>query len=320
VTSVNYRDYRLTTPFGRPAGPWARYFHFTQFQFLGAVSEGLVACCAIADLRYVGTSFVYFYDPVSGELTEHSFRAPLAVGTRFDELPESGRASLRSRRAEIDMVAESAPARRHLKVRLANGDEIDASFDEAAPPQQPMRICTRAGATGWVFARKTAGMPVAGVVRWKGRTYDLAALGARGHCDWSAGYMRHETFWNWGCLVGTTADGRALGLNASCGVNETSFTENCFWIDGVLHKLDTVAFDYDRGDFYRPWHLRSFDGRLDLDFTPAASHAESGNALIVATNFNQMLGRYSGRLVTAAGETIVVERMLGYAEWHYAKW
>ena len=41
---------------------------------------------------------------------------------------------------------------------------------------------------------------------------------------------------------------------------------------------------------------------------------------INASNFNQLLGRYRGTLVTAAGETIRIDNLLGYAESHYAKW
>jgi hypothetical protein len=320
VMEVNYRDYALTTPFGRRAGRWVRHFGFNQFQFLGALCDEIVFGCAIADIKYVGTAFLYLYEPSTRRLVEHSFRAPLALGTSFDQRPETGSATFRSRRADIAMGAGRSPCNRRLTARVAGGPSIEAYFDEETPRQQAMRICTRAGAAGWVFARKTAGMPVSGTVSWDGRTFDLAAIGARGHCDWSAGYMRRETFWNWGCIAGTTADGRALGMNVACGVNETSFTENCFWVDGVLNKIDMVVFEYDRRDLMRPWRLRSFDGRLQLDFEPQGSHAERINAGIVASNFNQLLGRYHGRLVTASGEEIRVAGMLGYAESHYAKW
>ncbi|MGH7785941.1 MAG: DUF2804 domain-containing protein [Candidatus Binatia bacterium] len=320
VGEVNYRDYTLTTPFGAPAGRWARRFGFNQFQFLGALSESLVFGCAIADIKYAGTVFVYLFEPASGRLVEHSFQTPLGRGIQFDQDPENGRASFRSRRGTVEMGSSAAPAQRTLRVALADGTAIDARFDEQSPPQQPMRICTRAGASGWVYARKTAGMPVSGSVTWEGRRFDLAALGTRGHCDWSAGYMRRETFWNWGCLAGAAADGRTLGMNVSCGVNETGFTESCFWVDGALHKVDVVAFDYDRTDLMRPWHLYSADGRVDLTFQPQARHVENVNAWIIATNFNQLLGRYRGRLRTAAGETIAVDGLLGYAESHYAKW
>jgi hypothetical protein len=212
-----------------------------------------------------------------------------------------------------------AAGRRRLEVRLADGLAIDATFDETAPPSEPMCICTPAGATGWVYARKTAGHTVAGTLHWDGRSLDLATIGARGHHDWSAGYMRRHTFWNWGCLAGVV-DGRVLGMNVSCGVNETSVTENCFWVDGRLHKLDTVSFEYNRRDLMQPWRLRSYDGRLRLDFIPEGKHAESINAWIVASNFNQLCGRFTGRLETTDGERIEVSNLLGYMERHYAKW
>ena len=320
VAEVNYRSYVLTTPLGRPAGWWARYFGFKQFQFLGALCDELVFGCAIADIKLAGTAFVYFYEPSSGRFAERSFQVPLAWGISFDQSPETGRTTFRARGVEIEMSSGSAPAYRRLVAHLPAGLSIEARFDEETPRQQAMRICTRVGATGWVFARKTAGMPLSGRACWDGRTFDLAAIGARGHCDWSAGYMRRETFWNWGCLAGATPDGRAVGMNVSCGANETSFTENCFWLDGCLHKIDTVAFEYDRHDLMKPWRLRSFDGRLELDFQPQANHSEKLNAWVVASNFNQLLGRYYGRLVTGTGEAVRVAGMLGYAESHYAKW
>lgn len=320
IDEVNFRDFPLRTPMGKPAGWWLRRFGFNQFQFLGALCDDLVFGCALADIKYAATAFVYFFEPSTRRLAEHSFQSPLARGIEMDQFPETGQAAFHARGLEIEMTSGASPAFRHLRVRLPNGDAIDAHFDEQDPPQQPMRICTRAGANGWVFARKTAGMPASGTVTWGDKTLDLADSNARGHCDWSAGYMRRETFWNWGCLAGTTSDGRALGMNVSCGVNETSFTENCFWLDGILHKLDTVAFDYDPGDLMQKWRLTSGDGRLQLEFTPAGRHIENLDVGLVASNFNQLFGRYRGSLTTRAGELVQVESMLGYAESHYAKW
>lgn len=320
VDEVNHRDFALTDPFGRPRGRFARHFAFNQFQFLGALSEELVFGCAIADLKYVGTAFLYCYEPRTRRFGEYSFRRLLALGTHFTQTPESGTTSFRAGRNTIAMHVSERPHGRRLAARLARGVEIDAVFSEQDPPIQPMFICTQAGATGWVYARKTAGQQVTGTLAWEGRTYDLGALGVRGHHDWSAGFMRRHTFWNWGCLAGRVADGRVLGMNISCGVNETSFTESCFWVDGALHKVDSVYFHHDRRDLMKPWRAMSFDGRLALDFLPEGRHAERINAGVVASNFNQLFGRYHGFLATAAGERIPVDGMLGYMESHYAKW
>ncbi|MBI4516584.1 MAG: DUF2804 domain-containing protein [Deltaproteobacteria bacterium] len=320
IDEVNQRDFVLTDPFGRRVGRLRRHFAFNQFEFLGAVCEDLVFGCAIADVQYAGSVFVYAYEPSTKCMHERRFRRPLALGIRCDQRPESGSAVFRAGGAFVEMSAGGGPGQRRLRVELAPEFVIDAVFSEAGPAIQPMRICTPAGAAGWVYARKTAGHRVAGSLRVAGRTFDLAAIGARGHHDWSAGYMRRHTFWNWGCLAGSLADGRVVGLNVSCGVNETSFTENCFWLDGQLHKLDTVFFDYDRRDLLKPWRLTSYDGCLDLEFRPEARYAESINALVIASNFQQLIGRYSGRLEIANGERLALSDHLGYAEHHYAKW
>ena len=319
ITEVNHRDFPLTDPFGRRVGALRRRFAFKQFQFLGGLSESLVLGCALADMKYAGTAFVYCYEPPTRRFAEVSFQRPLALGIRCTETPETGTAAFRSGRASIEMTGVAAPRQRRLAVRTKTFT-IDAVFDEEDPPIEPMRICTQAGATGWVYARKTAGQRVTGTLDWDGRRFDLDAIGMRGHHDWSAGYMRRHTFWNWGCLAGRVADGRIVGLNVSCGVNETSFTENCFWLDGRLHKLDTVAFAYDRRDLEQPWRVRSYDGRLELEFRPEGRHAERVNAWIVASNFNQLFGRYHGRLTTAGGERVPIDGLLGYIESHYAKW
>jgi len=320
VLEVNHRDFPLTDPFGRARGRLARHFAFKQFEFLGGLAEGLVFGCAVADLKWVGTAFVYCYEPATRRVGARSLRRLLARGVRFSQAPETGTTVFHAGRTRISMRASATPRERRLVVEGAGGIDIDAVFDEEEPPLTPLRICTPAGVAGWVYARKSAGQRVTGSVRWDGRRYDLGALDVRGHHDWSAGFMRRHTFWNWGCLAGRLADKRVVGLNVSCGVNETSFTENCFWLDGRLHKLDTVHFDYDRRDLLRPWRLTSFDGRMALAFEPESRHAERGNAGLVATDFHQLVGRYHGRLDTAAGERLAIDGLLGYAEHHYAKW
>ncbi len=109
-------------------------------------------------------------------------------------------------------------------------------------------------------------------------------------------------------------------MNLSCGVNETSFTENAFWLDGVMTKVDTVDFIFDRGDLYNPWHVVSFDGKVDLTFMPERSRGEKINAGFIASRFMQLVGIFEGTLRTDSGETIQIKGCPGFTEDHYAKW
>ena len=147
----------------------------------------------------------------------------------------------------------------------------------------------------------------------------LAAIGAFAHHDWSAGYMRPETHWNWACLSGLAA-GRRVGLNLSCGVNETSFTENCYWLDGELLKVDTVCFAFDRQQPLQPWHISSHDGQVALRFDARGLHQERMNLGILASNFKQIFGQFSGVLRPSGRPEVVIDGQWGFVEDQYVKW
>lgn len=320
VEEIDHWRWRGLDEYDRPLGRWRRYFGFKQFEFLGGVSESVVFGCALAQIRYASSAFVYAYWPQTKELEEYSATSPGGWHARADTRPEDGRAEFVRRDLRIRITPGARPDTRLLRAEAGQRLVIEAEWDESDPPTFPLRICTRAGAAGWVFARKTAGQRVRGVLRTPARCVDLAAYDTRGHRDWSGGYMRRETFWNWGCLAGRSREGDVLGLNVSCGVNETSYTENCFWHNGQVRKLDLVAFQYSRADLQQPWSVTSADGACALRFEPEACHRERMRLGVLGLNFYQLIGRYTGVLHTADGRPLRVERQLGYAEWQYAKW
>ena len=315
IERINHREYDLRDPFGRPVRGLRRRLAFNQFEFLGGLSDSLIFGVAIADVGYVSTAFIYLFEPESGEMCSRSLKVPLSLGTTMAQTPESGLSSFIGVTGRVEMSAIGNARRLRASAR---GVEIEATFSEGQ--MTPQRICTRTGPSGWVYARKTAGHSITGWAKWNGKHVDLSSLRALGHHDWSAGYMRRETFWNWGCLAGRLSNGRVVGMNISCGVNETSFTENCFWLDGSLHRIGPVHFAYDRRDLGLPWTMKDSNERLSLTFTPVGRHVERINALVVASNFTQMFGHYTGSLVTDSGERLKIDGLPGYAEWHFAKW
>ncbi|MGA4817264.1 hypothetical protein ACPA9J_31405 [Pseudomonas aeruginosa] len=158
------------------------------------------------------------YQPSSGRMLERRFKLPL--GFRNPVSPDPGRRRLRRTapgRNLLRLENRMAHREKRLLVELDDGTRIDACFSEEAPSFQPMCLCTPTAVNGWVYAQKVAGVRCRGDVRSALGDHDLRALDAFAHHDWSAGYMRPETFWNWACLSGE-ADGLRVGLNLSCGV------------------------------------------------------------------------------------------------------
>ncbi|MDA8484282.1 DUF2804 domain-containing protein [Pseudomonas resinovorans] len=316
---INYRDFDFRSPMGRRLGALAKWRRFHQFQYFGLLGSELIGGCALANLSLVGVGFVYLFHPASGRMIERQFKLPLGLGTSFSQSPDEGICELRQGRNLLRLENRSDTGEKRLLVELDDGTRIDASFSEREPAFQPMCICTPTAVNGWVYAQKVAGVACRGQVSSALGNFDLAEIGAFAHHDWSAGYMRPETNWNWACLSGL-ADGLRIGLNLSCGVNETSFTENCYWLDGELIKVDTVRFAFDRHQPLKTWSVASHDGQVELTFVGEGLHEERLNLGFIASNFRQVFGRFSGTLRPAGRAPVQIDRMWGFVEDQYVKW
>ncbi|EKF72846.1 hypothetical protein A11A3_16657 [Alcanivorax hongdengensis A-11-3] len=318
VAHINGRQADYRTPMGAPAGALARHFHYKQFQYFGIISDDLLAGCALAHTAYLGMAFCYIFEPGTGKLREYTWRSPLGRALHLSESPCEGESRFQQKGVDIRLGYQRQDSGLVKTLQLdIDGLSLQARMEE--DHFQPMSLCTRTGVNGWVYANKVAARPVTGTLHDGQGQRDLASLGACGHHDFSAGYMRRETFWNWACLSGRQGE-HLLGLNLSCGVNETTYSENCLWVDDQCLTTGGVAFDYQRDDLMQPWRIRSECGQVDLTFTPSGNHRERLNLGLFASNFNQLFGSFHGQLRLHDGRRFAIERHYGFVEEQYAKW
>lgn len=317
LAHINGRAAHYLTPLGKPASRFARHFHYKQFQYFGLISERFLIGCAFADTAWLGLVFVYVQDMQTGKLREWTWRSPLGRALQLSDSPRQGDSRFQNGQVDIRMryVEDAGILSKRLLIDTPEL-QLDAVIHEA--DFTPMSLCTRTSINGFTYANKVAGVASTGVLTFNGETLSLAELGAAGHHDFSAGYMRRETFWNWAC-TSAQIDGHMLGLNVSCGVNETSYSENCLWLDGKLIPLGGVHFDYQRTDLTKPWHIHDDAGNVDLCFTPAGCHKEALDVKLFASNFHQLFGSFSGQL-RANDLVFDITSLHGFVEEQYAKW
>ncbi|MCG8312318.1 MAG: DUF2804 domain-containing protein [Pseudomonadales bacterium] len=319
MREINYRDYDYHSTMDRKANPLAKYFHFNQFQFVGLTNDDLIFGCALVDIKYLSNAFVYLFDRKSQQLDEYSFLQPLALNAALSTHPDAGASRFKKGKAFFEISATEQPRQRRLKVTIGKSVAVDVTISEP-DNYQPLSVCTQNGYSGWTYTQKAPALKGNGVIRWKGETIDVGPAQTLGSYDWSCGYMRRETAWNWASLSGRLEDGRTIGFNFASGVNETGFTENAIWVDGQLHKIGQVRFVYDRKDRYAQWKLQSCDGLVDLTFEAEGERSEKLDVVLLASNFTQLFGKFFGTLRLASGETIRLNGQPGFAEDHYAKW
>lgn len=308
-------DFVLRSAMGDVLEPDERDAEFRQFQFLGAITEDIAVGCALTQSTHLQAGFAYLCRMSDRRLVQ--LRLPVRGDDEltFSRDPDHGTTVLAADDAQVEMSADG-PVKRLLvdSVEL----QIDLAIDETGFATQ--RLSTRAGPAGFSYAQKVAGVPATGTVTTSLGAFDLGPLGAGGHHDFTAGFLRPETWWHWACLSAITSDGRRIGLNVSCGTNETSYTENCFWVDGVIQRVGGAVFEFDPGDWDQPWVIRTVDDTVDLRFRPAHGYHATGGRDPVATNFHQLFGFFDGTLRTLDGNIIEVRGLPGFSESQYLRW
>lgn len=310
VANLNLSAFHLHSVLDKPVSRLTRHFGYKQFQFVCVSGPGWLLAVAIADVRYVCSGFAYLYQ--QGQPTrEFALLAPLGFGCRTSESPQQGKASMGkgTKQWQIDNAASGWA----LSVQAPGLQaELQLDFDQ----QQPLALAAPTGYNGWTYTEKNNALRVSGRLLLDGQSLDLSA--ARGGIDFSAGFMRRETSWRWSS-INTLLDGVPFGLNLAAGVNETGLCENALWYDGNIQHLSPARFEFDRGQA-TPWRIRTLCGEVDLTFAADFCRQEKLQLGLLASNFRQYAGWYSGKVRLRDGRVLQLQQCLGLAEDHYAKW
>ncbi|KLN64931.1 DUF2804 domain-containing protein [Vibrio sp. VPAP30] len=302
-------DYRNTMD--KRANSVTKYFHYKQFQFVSLKTARFIIGFAIADIRYLGSSFCYVYDIENNSLSEQNWLRPLSLDKKMTQSPYSGVSHIAGAKLRFEIEQGQWQVKVHSR---------DLKLDIALYSPEaslPLCVCTPTAYSGWTYTQKHNALAVKGVLEINGKPESLE--GALASYDFSAGYMRRETSWRW-ANINSSQDHTLLGLNLAAGVNETGSCENALWVNGQRHLLSPVHFLFDRDHIDRDWRVHSDDGRVELSFKPLNRRSEKLNLLLLKSNFRQFIGLFDGFVIDGNGQKHPFNNVLGLTEDHYAKW
>ncbi|MEZ4577513.1 MAG: DUF2804 family protein [Desulfobacterales bacterium] len=201
LKEINYRDYLLTTPMGSRYHPSSEIYGSTSLSF-GITGPDVIAGLAVVNLKYLASGFLYVYDLKSDTIIEAG-KTALPVGSKkfITSNPANVSCGFTSGALSINIESQRISAR-------SKGMDIDLTFDRAGTA--PLRICTKAGYSGWVYTEKSSPITISGRITTEDRQIEIASPSHMGLMDWTAGYMRRETFWNWAASAWTLRTDAAL--------------------------------------------------------------------------------------------------------------
>ncbi|BDM63337.1 hypothetical protein NFHSH190041_07890 [Shewanella sp. NFH-SH190041] len=104
VAQFSLPQFVYRTEMDGSASAWARYFHYKQFQFVALQGADFLLGMALADIRYLGSGFVYLYDMTTNHLTELNFLQPLGGRYATSPSPVNGHGYIRARQGQLALT------------------------------------------------------------------------------------------------------------------------------------------------------------------------------------------------------------------------
>jgi len=131
--------------------------------------------------------------------------------------------------------------------------------------------------------------------------------------DWTRGVRPRRDLRFWAAACGQSG-GRQVGFSVGHNSADSSQgTENAFFVDGKLHKLDQVTFHIP-SDRLVPWRFTSNDGRLEMTFSPQQERDENHQVFFYSLKRRQLFGSFSGRAILDDGSECEFANVTGFAE------
>jgi hypothetical protein len=137
---------------------------------------------------------------------------------------------------------------------------------------------------------------------------------AWGIFDWNRGVRPRADIRLWASGCGLSG-GRQFSFNVGYSTADSSAgTENAFFLDGKLHKLDQVTFHIPPTDWLESWHFTSNDDRLEMRFKPHQERSDRNGILLHSLRRRQVYGAFSGKVVLDNGVAWEFQDITGFAE------
>jgi len=131
--------------------------------------------------------------------------------------------------------------------------------------------------------------------------------------DWNRGVRPRRDLRFWAAGSGQSS-GHQVGFCAGYNSADSSLgTENAFFLDGKLHKLDQVSFHIPSTRSV-PWRFTSNDNRLEMSFSHHQERDENHQMFFYSLKRRQFFGSFRGRVTLDDGNEFEFHNITGFVE------
>ena len=254
-------------------------------------------------LGYLFGSIVFLRDR---KRSSHTFVTPFSLGCF--ELPndsEKGSIVFREKKNLVNFAVMEGGIR-IVKVEVPRFGRRRSIRGEIvlSPPAGADSLVThmpwRGRGNAFSYSRRSPWYSAEGVIQVNASEIIFTRGNSWGIFDWNRSVRPRSDlrFWAAGSgQYGGRQTGFCVGHNSA---DSAMCTENAFFLDGRLHKLDQVTFHVPVGKLL-PWRFTSNDNRLEMIFTPTQDRYESHQMFFYSIKRRQYFGSFSGKVILDDG-------------------
>jgi hypothetical protein len=274
----------------------------------------------IRDDGYLGHTGITIVSLKEKKRSTQTFQTFLPLGSY--EMPpgsQSGAIRYRHKNAELDFIPMGNGAR-IIKVdipKFGHNYSMRGELVLTEPACAESLVCNlpwRNNKSAFRYSRNSPWYAVEGVIQYGSAQIIFSGGNAWGIFDWNRGVRPRADIHYWASACGSS-NGHLVGFSIGHGLIDSAVcTENAFFIDGKLHKLDLVTFHIPPSNWLTPWRFTSNDSRLEMVFTPQQLRVDRRRAFIHTVARRQVCGSFSGKVVLDDGAEMDFHNITGFAE------
>lgn len=284
-----------------------------RWEYWGFITPSHIIGIVTSSLDYVGLNGVYVLDRATGtELVNKDVVVPLARGAVQPEVSGVGAVKARGGGVAVDIDQRSDGSQIRAQ---ASGFDLDV-WVPLPTGHESLGVVIPWSRRRFQLTVKDVGRPVRGRLRLADGEVELRESESFAVLDHGRGKWPYSVVWNW--AAGAKPGGPAIQLGGKW-TDGTGLTENGLFVDGRLHKIgDELHWEYDRGDWMRPWRISG--DRVDVQLHPFHEKASRTNLGVLAGETHQCFGEFTGRARTDDGDWVDLDGLVGWAEEARNRW
>jgi hypothetical protein len=269
-------------------------------------------------LGYVGITVIFLK---TKKRSTRYFVVPFPMG-KFD-LPqdsESGSAKLQEKKINVEFSSVDGGSR-FIKIDFPGFSHSKGGlrgYIVLTPPENAESLYNcmpwREDKLAFRVTRRSPWFIAEGAVQFGTSELQFTKNDAWGIFDWNRGVRPRSDvrYWAAGCGL---HDGKQIAFTVGYGSADGSQgTENGFFIDGKLHKLDQVTFHINPETWLGEWRFTSSDQRLEMTFNPIMERTGRHRLFFHSLKRRQVFGHFSGKIILDDGSEMEFKDIMGFAE------